>query len=153
MLRAAARTIGIAVLAALGPLPALAQEAPLFTKDFPAEEFAARRAKLMDAIGKDAPALVQGAPSPAGYTRFRQSNELYYLSGIESPHAYLLIDGGQRRATLYLPHRNEARERSEGKLLSAEDADEIKECAGVDAVSGSDLLSEQLARSGGAPAE
>ncbi len=145
MLRAAARTLAIA-LAAATSFPLAGQEAPLFTKDFPADEFAARRAKVMDAIGKDGVALVQGAPSPPGYTRFRQSNELYYLSGIESPHAYLLIDGGERRATLYLPHRNEARERSEGKLLSAEDADEIKQCAGVDAVFGSDLLAEQLAR-------
>jgi Xaa-Pro aminopeptidase len=147
MLRVAARTLAIALAAALPSALAPAQEAPLFTKDFPAEEFAARRAKLMDAIGRDAVALVQGAPSPPGYTRFRQSNELYYLSGIESPHAYLLIDGAQRRATLYLPHRNEARERSEGKLLSAEDAEEIKGCAGVDAVHGSDLLAEHLARS------
>lgn len=127
--------------------PVAAQEIPLFTKDFPPEEFALRRAKVMDAIGQDAAALVQGAPSPPGYTRFRQSNELYYLSGIESPHAYLLIDGAQRRSVLYLPHRNEARERSEGKLLAAEDADEIKQCAGVDAVFGSDLLAEHLARS------
>ena len=33
--------------------------------------------------------MIQGAPSPPGYTRFRQSNEFYYLCGIESPHAYL----------------------------------------------------------------
>jgi Xaa-Pro aminopeptidase len=142
MLRAAARTLALALCA----LPFAAQDAPLFTKDFPADEFAARRARLMDAIGRDAIALVQGAPSPPGYTRFRQSNELYYLSGIESPHAYLLIDGAQRRSTLYLPHRNEARERNEGKLLSAEDAVEIKGCAGVEAVFGSDLLAEHLAR-------
>ena len=102
----------VLLLACSGPLAA--QEAPLFTRDFPPEEFALRRVKLMDAIGRDALALVQGAPSPAGYVRFRQSNELYYLSGIESPHAYLLIDGQQRRSALYLPHRHEARERGEG---------------------------------------
>ena len=89
MLRASARQVALLALA----LPLAAQEAPLFTSDFPAEEFAARRAKVMDAIGRDALALVQGAPSPAGYVRFRQSNELFYLAGIESPHAYLLIDG------------------------------------------------------------
>jgi Xaa-Pro aminopeptidase len=143
MLRAAHRTLVLAltILAAA----AGAQEAPLFTSDFPADEFAARRARVMDAIG-DGLALVQGAPSPAGYVRFRQSNELYYLAGIESPHAYLLIDGQQRRAAVYLPHRNEAREASEGKLLSAEDADELKQCAGVDAVYGLDRLHEHLAR-------
>lgn len=127
--------------------PARAQEAPLFTSDYPPEEFVQRRAQVMDAIGRDALALVQGAPSPAGYVRFRQTNELYYLSGIESPHAYLLIDGAQRRSALYLPHRNEARQRSEGKLFSAEDAEEIKQCAGVEAVYGLELLAEHLARS------
>lgn len=119
---------------------------PFFTNDFPSQEFAARRAKVYDAIGEGGLALVQGAPRPVGFVRFRQSNEFYYLCGIESPHAYLLLNGAQRTATLYLPHRNEARERFEGKTLSAEDADLIKKLAGVDAVYGSDLLAEHLAR-------
>ncbi|MGE0130091.1 MAG: aminopeptidase P N-terminal domain-containing protein [Blastocatellales bacterium] len=118
----------------------------LFTTDFPPEEFAARRAGVYKAIGENGLALIQGAPNPAGYTRFRQSNEFYYLCGIESPHAYLLLDGAAKRASLYLPHRNEARERGEGKLLSAEDADLIRKLSGVDAVYGSDLLVEHLAR-------
>jgi Xaa-Pro aminopeptidase len=131
----------------IAPARALAQEGfPLFTADFPPEEFAARRAKVYDAIGENGVALVQGAPSPAGYTRFRQSNEFYYLCGIEVPHAYLLLDGAARRATLYLPHRNEGRERGEGKTLSAEDADLVRQLAGVDAVFGSDLLNEHLVR-------
>lgn len=126
---------------------ALAQEGfPLFTTDFPPEEFAQRRAGVYSAIGETGLAIVQGAPSPAGYTRFRQSNELYYLCGIESPHAYLLLDGGSRRASLYLPHRNEGRERGEGKLLSAEDADLVKKLSGVDAVFATDLLGEHLTR-------
>ncbi len=123
-----------------------AQDSPLFTGDFPPEEFAARRAKVYEAIGDNALALVQGAPSPEGYTRFRQSNEMYYLCGIEVPHAYLLLDGGMKRAALYLPHRQEQRESAEGKLLSAEDADEIKKLTGVDAVFAHELLSEHLAR-------
>src|SRR4030095_1557898 len=117
-----------------------------FRQDFPREEFAARRAKVFDAIGNSSIALVQGAPSPPGYTRFRQSNEFYYLCGIEVPHAYLLIDGATKRTLLYLPHRNPGRERGEGKLLSAEDADEVKKLSGVDDVFGTDLLGEHLAR-------
>lgn len=117
-----------------------------FRTDFPPEEFAARRTKVYDAIGTSAIAVVQGAASPAGYTRFRQSNEFYYLCGIEVPHAYLLLDGYSKRATLFVPHRNEAREHGEGKLLSAEDADEIKKLSGIDEVAGSDLLVERLAR-------
>ena len=140
-----ARTL-IALLL-LVPLTALSQEGfSLFTKDFPPEEFAQRRVKVYDAIGIGAIALVQGAASPSGYVRFRQSNEFYYLCGVETPHAYLLVDGSQRRSILYLPHRNEGRERSEGKLLSAEDVDLVKKLTGVDAVYGSDLLGEHLAR-------
>ena len=98
-----------------------AQDVPLFTADFPPAEFAARRDKVFDAIGPNAIAVVQGAPSPVGYVRFRQSNSFYYLCGIESPHAYLMLDGTRRETRLYLPHRNPRRESSEGKLLSAED--------------------------------
>lgn len=125
---------------------AAAQEGfSLFTTDFPPEEFAARRARVYAAI-ESGFALIQGAPSPEGYTRFRQANDFYYLSGIESPHAYLLLDGAAKTAALYLPHRNEARERSEGKLLSAEDADEVKRLSGIENVFASDLLAEHLAR-------
>jgi len=125
---------------------ALAQDAPLFTSDFPPEEFAQRRAAVFDAIGKQGLALVQGAPNPVGYVRFRQSNEFYYLCGLETPHAYLLLDGSKRQTRLYLPRRNEARERSEGKLLSAEDVDLTKQLSGVDEVYGTELLAEHLAR-------
>ena len=118
----------------------------LFTTDFPPEEFAARRAEVYKTIGENGVAVLQGAPSPSGYTRFRQSNEFYYLCGIEVPHAYLLLDGATKRISLYLPHRNEGRERAEGKMLSAEDADLIKRLSGVDAVFGNDLLAEHLAR-------
>ncbi len=130
----------------LPAVQAAAQDIPYFTTDFPPQEFAQRREQVYAAIGTGALAVIQGAASPAGYTRFRQSNEFYYLCGIEVPHAYLLLDGTTRRATLYLPHRNEGRERSEGKLLSAEDADEIKKLSGIDAVAGIELLGEHLSR-------
>jgi Xaa-Pro aminopeptidase len=127
-------------------LPALAQEVPLFTSDFAPEEFAARRAAVYDAIGKDAVAVLQGAPSPVGYTRFRQTNELYYLCGIEVPHAYLLLDGDRRRAAIYLPHRNEAREKSEGKVLAAEDVDLVRRLTGLEDVFATEMLAEHLAK-------
>jgi Xaa-Pro aminopeptidase len=126
---------------------AVAQEGfPLFTTDFPPEEFASRRAGVYDAIGKGAVAILQGAPTATGYTRFRQSNDFYYLSGIEVANAYLLLDGASRKATLYLPHRNDGRERGEGKVLSAEDSEEVMKLSGVDAVAGTDLLAEHLAQ-------
>jgi Xaa-Pro aminopeptidase len=127
--------------------PVHGQDVPLFSSDFPPEEFRARRNSIYDVIGKDL-ALVQGAPSPPGYTRFRQSNDFYYLTGIESPHAYLLLDGEARRSTLFLLNRNPARERAEGKLLSAEDAELVKKLSGIEAVEPTEFLLEDLARRG-----
>ncbi|MEO8361197.1 MAG: Xaa-Pro peptidase family protein [Vicinamibacteria bacterium] len=146
MLKHVRRGLLVLVLILL-PLAAAAQEGfPLFTTDFSPEEFSARRAEVFKSIGEGGLALLQGAPSNPGYTRFRQSNEFYYLSGIEVPHAYLLMDGGSKRTSLYLPHRNEGREKGEGKMLSSEDAAEIVKLSGVDAVFGLDLLPEHLAR-------
>jgi len=126
------------------PVILVAQDAPLFTSDFPPEEFAQRRAKIYEAIGPNAIALLQGAPSPQGYTRFRQWNEFYYVCGVEVPHAYILLDGSRKRATIYLPHRNAGRERSEGKLLSAEDVELVQQLTGIESVAGTDLIAEQL---------
>jgi Xaa-Pro aminopeptidase len=119
---------------------------PLFSTDFPPEEFAKRRAAVYDAIGSKAVAILQGAPTPDGYTRFRQSNDFYYLSGVEVANAYLLLDPVERKTTLYLPHRNERRELGEGKVLSVEDLDEVRKGSGLDAVFGPELLGEHLAR-------
>ena len=143
------RVASLAVLvASLGVAAATAQDAAPFTSDFTPQEFASRRAKLMDAIGPDGVALVQGAGLGEAYARFRQSNDFYYLCGVEVPTAYLLIDGASRRSTLLLPHRNERRERMEGKLLSAEDAELVEKLTGIEDVAGLDLLGEQLARYG-----
>jgi Xaa-Pro aminopeptidase len=120
-----------------------AQDRPPFQDDFPAAEFVQRRARVMDAIGNEAIALVQGAPGVDGFKVFRQSNEFYYLTGLETPHAYLVIDGRSRRTTLYLTPRNEALERSTGRMWSAEDATEVIQLTGVDAVAPVSLLSRQ----------
>lgn len=112
---------------------------------FPPEEFAARRAKVLDQIGNNAVAIVQAAALPEGFGVFRQANDFYYLTGIETPHSYLLLDGRSRRCTLFLPHRDEGRDRNQGKTLSAEDAAEVRKLSGADAVLGVEMLSVQLA--------
>lgn len=122
----------------------LAQEKHHYQNDFPIEEFAARRTKVYDAIGNNAIAVIQGAKGLAGFSVFRQSNEFYYLSGIESAHAYLLLNGRSRKSTLYLPHRNEGREQGEGKVLSAEDAELVRKLTGIDNVRGLEFLSSDL---------
>jgi Xaa-Pro aminopeptidase len=89
---------------------------PLFTDAFPPEEFAARRARVMKEIG-DGIAILQGAAERAGYLKFRQSNQFFYLTGVEVPRALLVIDGRAKQTTLFVPARDERMERSEGPTL------------------------------------
>jgi len=132
------------VMLAIASLASLrAQDRPPFQNDFPVAEFVQRRARVMDAIGTEAMAIVPGAPGVDGFKVFRQSNEFYYLTGLETPHAYLVIDGRTRRTTLFLTPRNEALERGTGSMWSAEDAADVMRLTGVDAVAPVALLSRQ----------
>ncbi len=121
-----------------------AQDHAKIQSDFPAEEFIERRARVMDAIGEDAIALVQGGAAAPGFLVFRQTNEFYYLTGIEVPHSYLLMDGRSRRSLLFLPRRDARKERGEGRMLSAEDVDQAKAASGVDDVFAIDQIGRQL---------
>ncbi|PTM10210.1 MAG: peptidase M24 [Bacteroidetes bacterium] len=125
-----------------------AQEKHYFQTDFSIEEFDTRRAKIFDEIGNNAIALIQSAPSVAGFKVFRQSNTFYYLCGLEEGHAYLLLNGKNRSTTIYLPHREEGRERSQGKILSADDADLVKELTGVNQVRPLEYLGNDLVGTG-----
>ena len=97
----------ILLLAASGAL--LAQ--PVFTDVFPPEEFAARRAKVMDKIG-DGVAVVLGATEPPGEMPLRQNSQFHYLCGVVEPRAILVIDGKTRKTTLFLNPRNPQQENS-----------------------------------------
>ena len=122
------------------------QSPPPYQSDFPPEEFRGRWAAVFDRIGEGNVAIVQGAPKPAGFVFPRQSNEFYYLSGIETPHAYLILDGRDRKATLFLPPRDEALERAEGRVLSADDAEAVRRLTGVDAVASTRTMDEDWMR-------
>lgn len=126
------------------PATSRAQESHAYQTDFTAQEFAARRARIYDAIGTRGIAIVQGASGVPGFSVFRQSNEFYYLSGIESAHAYLLLNGRTRTATLYLPPRDDARERGEGKILSAQDSTLVRQLTGIEQVRGRESLAQDL---------
>src|SRR5215218_5697578 len=89
----------------------------LFTDSLPKQEFAERRARLMEKIG-DGVAIIQGTTETGNALKFRQGNQFYYLTGVEVPRAILLVDGRTKRSALFLPPRNEQRERSEGPILS-----------------------------------
>ncbi len=120
------------------------KEYPVFRQDFPPEEFEERREKVYDAIGDNAIALLQGAANPLGYITFRQDNTFYYLSCVESPHAYLLLDGTRKRTTLYLAHADEGRMAWEGTMLSASNPEFVRETTGIENVAGTDQLAVHL---------
>lgn len=133
-----------ACLLFIAPSIGTAQSVHHYQIDFSKEEFAARRAQVYDAIGRQGIAVVQGASGLPGFSVFRQSNEFYHLSGLESAHAYLLLNGRNRSASLYLPRRDEGREQSEGKILSVEDSVLLIQLTGVDRVRGLESLSADL---------
>ena len=76
---------------------------------FPPEEFAARRAKVMEKIG-DGVAILQGTTERPGEQPLRQNNQFFYLTGVVEPRALVTIDGRTKKTTLYLQPRNERRE-------------------------------------------
>lgn len=128
--------------------PVFSQEKNYYQADFSKEEFASRRSKIFEAIGDHSVAVIQGSGGIPGVSVFRQSNSFYYLTGVESPHAYLLLNGKNKMSTLYLSHRDEGMERNQGKVLSAEDAELVKELTGIDQVKGIEYLAADLAGTG-----
>lgn len=116
-------------------------DVPVYQTDFPPEEFQARWARIYDAIGNGV-AVVQGVGQTPGFIFPRQNNEFYYLSGVETPGSYILLDGRTRKTTLYLPRRNARLEAAEGRVLSADDVDLVKRLVGVDAVLPVDAMRE-----------
>jgi Xaa-Pro aminopeptidase len=71
-------------------------------KYFTPEDFARRRAAVMDSIG-DGVAVFLGAELPEAFVKFRQDNNFYYLSGVETPDAVLILDGRDRTSRLLVP--------------------------------------------------
>ena len=119
-----------AALAAVTAVPS----AQHYQSDFPPEEFRARWDKVFEKIGNNAVAVLQGMPRTDGFIFPRQYNSFYYLSGIETPGSYFLLDGRTKKVTLYLPPRNAALEQAEGQILSASDAELVMGLTGVDDV-------------------
>lgn len=128
--------------------PLVSQDKHHYQTDFSIENFTERRTKILETIGDNAIAVIQGTSGHAGFSVFRQSNTFYYLTGVETDHAYLLLNGKNNKTTLYLPHRDDGREKGQGKILSSEDKDLVKELTGVDDVEGYEFLSADLLRTG-----
>ena len=118
----------------------------MWQDDFGVDEFQARRRRLCEALDADAVVLLQGARRPVEGRPFRQYNDFYYLCGVETPGAYLLIRGSDARATVFLPHRSELSTDSDAEPLSADNAEAGRQATGLDEVVGIEKLGERLAR-------
>ncbi len=124
-------------------LPGAAGEREVyFTRAFTKEEFAARRMKVMEAIGPSAVAVIRGNEGMHGYQEFVQSNNMFYLSGVEAPGAILLLDGATKRSVLFLLPQNVDRERSEGPLLVP--GEEARNLTGIKDIRSTEDLSAAL---------
>lgn len=110
------------------------------------EERKKRRLRIAEAIGPDAVAIVPGATWHGASAPFRQSNEFHYLVAVETPQSYLMIDGDDGSSSLFLPHLDPQRVRSEGPLPYAEDAAALVETTGVDEVRPVEDMGRVLAR-------
>lgn len=114
-----------------------------YQTDFPPIEFERRREQIFENIGK-AKAILAGGTATGAFDIFRQSNEFYYLCGVEVPHAYLLLDGRMRWTTLYLPRRDPVLERKEGKQLTSSDAALVQQLTGIDEVKPLEAMKQDL---------
>lgn len=123
----------------LEPLPGLYQ------RNFPKEMLVERRRRVATEIGDGAIALVQGAPRPGSSSLFRQSNEMYYLTGVEVPNAYVVVHGGSGATTLYLERHDPGVERSEGPQLNADNREQTIKLTGVEDVKPLEQLAKDLA--------
>ena len=102
------------------------------TDIFPAEEFAARRAKVFDAIG-DGVAILRARPNAAARSRSGRTTSSSISPGVVEPRALVLLDGRTRKTTLFLQPANARRdERMFGPALAP--GDEAARATGVDAV-------------------
>jgi Xaa-Pro aminopeptidase len=103
--------------------------------------FSARRKALMEKIPGSV-AVIQGAVEPRAYVPFRQNNDFYYLTGVESPGAFLLIDSARHRSILFLPPRNASLEQWEGPSLVA--GEEAQASTGIEEVMDVPRLESEL---------
>jgi len=72
----------------------------LFAAMFSTQEYAARRARLMEKI-HDGVAIILGAKPRVDYNEYYQNNDFMYFTGVEVPDAILIIDGVRKENLLF----------------------------------------------------
>ena len=108
---------------------------------FDKAEYAARRSRLMERIG-DGAAVVLGAPAPASDNDFRQGHDFFYLTGVEIPDAFLVVDGLRKESVLFFT-MDEAT--ADGEAIPLDLVRKPAEYTGIERVLPADQVSAQLA--------
>ncbi len=106
------RTLLFAASAAVLGAGLLAQPVFRGTEIFPPEEYAARRAKVIEQIG-DGVAVMLGTTEPPGEMPFRQNNQFFYLTGVTEPRASVIIDGRSKTTTVFLQPKTPQQDNSQ----------------------------------------
>ncbi len=112
----------------------------LFASLFTKEEFAARRARLMEKI-PDGVAIILGAKLRLPYNEHYQNNDFIYFTGVDAPDAVLVIDGVRRQSILFLS-LTERGARNEG--ISLDYVRKPKQITGIERVYPRDYFSTYL---------
>ncbi len=111
----------------------------------PASHYAQRRQALAQAMGAGSVALIATAPEQVrnrdAHYPYRADSYFYYLTGFEEAQAYLLLEGGTGRSTLFCLPKDLSREVWDGYRLGPEAA---PAALGVDAAYSHTELAAQL---------
>ena len=115
----------------------------------PKSEYAKRRQALMQKVNDGVVVLIGALEEDQGeVARFRQKNDFMYLTGVETPAAYLmlvpagLIPGKSASETVFIPPRNPIRERWTGVQLGPGPEAEKTFC--IQEVASSDKFKDRL---------
>jgi Xaa-Pro aminopeptidase len=95
------------------------------TSSVPPAVFAARRARLFEAMGEGVALLFAAPEATLGHDityRYRPDPDIYYLTGFPEPEAVALLDASRRTLTLFVRVKDQTREAWEGRRAGPEGA-------------------------------
>lgn len=142
----------LALLTLSHPAPTHGQNAERLTAwthpVFPVAEYVARRAAVLEALGREGVLLVPSREGTSSGETFRQSDDFEYLAGLEIPRALLIVDGRTGKSWLVAPSQdpnflNATRPNDfPGRPLAADPS--LRGLSGVDSVLTDDALPQLL---------
>jgi Xaa-Pro aminopeptidase len=97
-----------------------------------------RRAELLKRVGREL-LVFRGLAEPRENLAFRQDKNFWYLTGVESPGAALVLDGKGDKAILFLPEQDLNAEIWNGELWDHKD-EWVRKLTGIDEVRPSGAL-------------